>query len=293
MTTEATQVTAEQDRRGEQKTGSLPLAGSLRALYGISLLIAALTTAAALAGVLYPQQFYPTRELYDAAYANDLVTLLLGLPALLLTMWLAHRRWLIGLLLWPGALFYGFYNYTAYLFSMPFALLFPLYLAIVTLSAYTTIALVATIDGQDVKKQLQGHVRERLCGGALALMGLLFLLLATSMLVSNAGERGGLPAADLAVFVADFVVTPAWIIGGALLWLRRSAGYKAGGALLFSALLLFVGVIAIVILRSALNPDQPWATADIFTLSLMGLIAIVPFLFFARGALKPGQEQSS
>lgn len=290
MPTQTTPATAEQKPYGEKGASLLPVKGGLGGAYVATLLIVVLTAAAALAGILYPEQLYRTQDLYDASYANDIVTLLLGLPALLAAMLLARRGQLIGLLLWPGAIFYGLYNYTAYLFSMPFALLFPLYLAIATLSAYTTIALVATIDGRAAQERLQGRVRERLGGGALALMGVLFLLLATSMLLTNAGDRGALPPAELAVFVADFAVTPSWIGGGILLWRRRPLGYAAGGGLLFSTLLLFAGVIAVVILRSALNPQQPLPTVDLLTLSLMGLIAVVPFIFFARGILQADKE---
>lgn len=74
---------------------------------------------------------------------NDVVTLFIGRPILLGSMWLTQRGRLLGLLLWPGALFFGLYNYTIYLFGMPFNGMFPHFLLIVTLSIYTLIGLVA------------------------------------------------------------------------------------------------------------------------------------------------------
>lgn len=63
-------------------------------------------------------------------------------------MWLARRGSLIGLLLWPGTLFYVLYGYAFYLIGVPFNALFLLYVALVTVSTYTMIGLLASIDGE-------------------------------------------------------------------------------------------------------------------------------------------------
>lgn len=77
----------------------------------------------------------------------------------------ARRGSLIGLLLWPGALFYLAYTYVHYLVGAPFSALFLGYVAIVALSAYTTIGLVASIDRDTARQRLSGAVRPRLVGG--------------------------------------------------------------------------------------------------------------------------------
>ncbi len=152
--------------------------------YLFSLLIVLLTGIAAIAGILYPNKIYPTEELRQSFLANDVVTLFIVLPILLISMWLARRGKLIGQLFWPGALFYGLYNYCAYLFAGPFNLLFPLYLLIVTLSIYTTIGLMASIDSEMVKKQLAGHVPEQFGGGVLIVLGSAFMLRALAEMVA-------------------------------------------------------------------------------------------------------------
>jgi hypothetical protein len=73
--------------------------------------------------------------------SNDVVNLFIGLPILLGSMWLAWRGKLIGLLFWPGALFFVLYNYLIYVFAMPLNVAFLLHLALVTLSVYTIIGL--------------------------------------------------------------------------------------------------------------------------------------------------------
>jgi hypothetical protein len=273
-------------------SNNLPVTRSLRWAYLSSLFIAALTAIASIAGLLYPDTVYPTAELQHSYLTNDIFTLILGLPILLLSMWLAWRGrpieiGLIGLLFWPGALFYGLYNYTAYLFGMPFQGLFFLYLVIVVLSLYTLIGLIAVIDGESVKHRLTGHVPERLGGGVLILFGVAYTLLATVMIISNLTGQAqpGLAQSELAVFVADFFMAPAWVIGGVLLWRREPLGYVGGTGLLFSASMLFIGVISIVILQ-AMQSGAPFPVADVLILLGMALICFIPFGLFVRGILK-------
>ena len=275
----------EQTESRDFSSRSLPVTHSLKPGYLFSLLIAALTVVASIAGLLYPDTFYPSADLQHSYLANDIFTLVLGLPILLISMWLAWRGKLIGLLFWPGALLYGLYNYIAYLFGMPFQGLFFLYLVIVVLSTYTLIGLVASIDGQTVKKRLAGHVPERLGGGVLVLLGTAYTLLASVMIINNLTGRAALPQSELAVFVADFFVAPAWIIGGVLLWRRKPLGYVGGTGLLFNASMLFIGVIGIVILQ-AIQSGAPFPLVDVVILLAMGLICFIPFGLLIRGVLK-------
>lgn len=63
--------------------------------------------------------------------AHDGFNLVVGLPILLGSLWLARRGSLIGLLLWPGALFYVLYTYALYVVGAPFSALFLPYVALV------------------------------------------------------------------------------------------------------------------------------------------------------------------
>jgi hypothetical protein len=158
------------------RASNLPINYGLRLITLSSLAIALLTAVASIASLVYQDDIYPTEALRTSFLANDVVNLFIGLPILLLSMGLAGRGKVVGLLFWPGALFYGLYNYLAYLFGMPFNGMFPFYLAIVTLSIYTTIGLVAGIDGQALKNRLAGRVPEKLAGGVLTAFGILFML---------------------------------------------------------------------------------------------------------------------
>lgn len=91
----------------------------LSPVFTLTLVIAGLTTGLSLAGLLFPMSMYPTDELRLSFIANDVINLVIGLPVLLGTLWLARRGQLPGLLGLPGALFYVTYNAIAYAAAMP------------------------------------------------------------------------------------------------------------------------------------------------------------------------------
>ena len=65
----------------------------------------------------------------------------------------------MALLLWPGTPVYVLYTYAMYLIGAPFSPLFLVYVVLVALSAYTTIGLVASIDGVQVRERLRRMAR--------------------------------------------------------------------------------------------------------------------------------------
>ena len=215
---------------------------------------------------------------------NDVVNLLIGAPILLGSMWFTHRGRLIGLLFWPGALLYVFYNYVVYLFAMPFNSFFLLYISLVTLSVYSLIGLIANIDGTSVKGQLHGHVPERLAGGVIFGLGLLFLIRVIAMMILTIFNDAGIDRIELAVLIADFLISPALIIGGILLWRQKALGYVSGTGLLFQLSMLFIGLIMFMLLQPLITA-VPFNLIDVAVVFIMGLVCFIPFGLFLKGII--------
>ena len=76
---------------------SLPVKRDLRIVYRLSFIAAALMTLLSIAGLLRPSRLYPTEALLQSCMPNDVINLVIGLPILLGSMWLARRGKLIGL----------------------------------------------------------------------------------------------------------------------------------------------------------------------------------------------------
>jgi hypothetical protein len=173
---------------------------------------------------------------------------------------------------------------------MPFNVMYPLYLVIVTLSIYTTIGLVATVDGEAVKGRLAGHVPQRLAGGVLIGFGTAFALRVIWVMVSALAGQTSIAGSELGLLVADFIFSGALLIGGILLWRRQALGYVGGTGLLFQTSMLFIGLIAFLILQPFLS-DAPFLLVDVIIVFAMGFLCSIPFILFVRGVVKAHENE--
>lgn len=257
--------------------------------YGLSWIVVGVTAVASILGLLYPTQLYPTAELRQSYLTNDVINLIIGLPIILIAMWLARRDRLLGLLLWPGALLYGLYNYIAYVFGIPFGWSMVMHLAIVVGSGLAIFAILKNIDIQSVAARLADAVPVKTSGWILLLFGLLFFLRAVSMVANALVARTALPASEQGVVIADILISPLWMAGGALLLRRKPWGYVSGLGLLFAASMLFIGLIALLLLQPIFT-EAAFALTDVLVVTAMGFICFIPFALFARGVAKRGIE---
>ena len=264
---------------------SIPLRQRPIIWYVLSLLIALLTATVSIASILNRATIYPSEELQQAFLTNDIINLILGIPILIGAIWFSWRGSWVGLLLWPGAIVFGLYNYVVYLFGMPFTVFFPAHLAIVTLSIFTSIGLIASIDSGEIKDALEGLVPEKISGGILTGFGLLFILLAFSGLIDPLVNNTLVMRTELALIVADVIVSSALIIGGLLLWGRHALGYVCGLALLFMATMLFLGLILVLILQPLIT-SAPFSLVDVVVTTIMSLVTVVPLTYYLKGVIK-------
>ena len=100
---------------------SLPIKRDPTLAFVVSLLVAVLMTVASVVRLVAGSTIYPAIEpkLFPLFVGQDALDLIAGLPILLGSMWLARRGSVVGLLLWPGALFYVAYDYGYYVLGVP------------------------------------------------------------------------------------------------------------------------------------------------------------------------------
>jgi hypothetical protein len=248
------------------------LAAGSTSLYGVDP-NRALGVSASTAGVLVP-----------GFLVQDLFNLVVGLPMLLGALWLTRRGSQIGLLLWPGALFSLAYTYVHYLIGAPFSALFLGYVAIVALSACTTIGLVASIDCDTVRQRLGGAARPRLVGGVLVGLALLTVGQDAGGAMATA-LAGGAPIDPLArgVWIADLTLgIPAMLIVGGLFWRKAALGYVAAAGLLLSFGMTSVVIAAMIVLQPVLTGAAIDA-ATVLGLLIFGAVSLAPLVLFGRG----------
>jgi flavodoxin len=264
-------------------TSPLPMKRDLNPAYISSLVMALGIAFVSVAGLVWrAESLYADSQLVLISGGADAANLVLPLPILLGAMWLARRDSLIGLLLWAGVLFYTLYAYVPYLVGAPFSVLFFVYAGLVTLSAFTVIGILASIDAEDVRQRLAG-APARGVGAALVVIGLAAYAGLTATAVGALGdparEAGTRPLA-----VADWALgTPVLLLGGALLWLRVPLGYVAAtGLLLVSALGGVVFALAAVLDNLLSHPQTELAVIAVHL--VISAVSLALLAWFVRGA---------
>lgn len=269
----------------ENAISDLPYSGRIKPVLTLSALIAFLTLIASTAGIFLRNVIYPSQELIKSFVANDVANLLIGLPALIGSIIAVRRGSLIGLLCLPGAWLYIFYNYLIYSLTMPIKSIYPVYPLLVILSFSVFTLFLRSLSSKSIKLYLDNSIPVKRVGGFIIGLGSLFLLRASSIIVSSLVTHSMLPKSDLAVNIADLLITPVWIIIGVLLWKRHHLGFGFGLGILFQANSLFFGLILFLILQPLFS-SSPIAISDLVVIIAMALVALSPFLLFLRGIKK-------
>jgi hypothetical protein len=209
--------------------------------YALSLLVAELLVVTSVAGLLYGQQglYTPDPATLPAFLGQDAITLALGLPLLLGSVWAARRGSARGLLVWIGTLFYVAYSYAYYPLNPEFNALYLAYIAIVSARGYALLYLLLSTDADAVRARFSARTPVRLVGGFMAVMGALFAVKWVGAIVSHLSAGTAPTRIDLAVWPLDLIVAlPATFWGGVWLWRRQPLGYVVAGLLLLKMALL-------------------------------------------------------
>jgi hypothetical protein len=277
----------------KNKTSSelLPVKSDIKILYVSSLIIAFMVAIISIIGILYQKSIYPTENLLHSFVPNDIVNLLAGFPLLLISVFLAWRGKLIGLLCWPGAIFYILYVYFPYIICVPFNILFLPYLILFSLSIYTLIGIIVSIDGNAVSNYITNIVPAKITGGILIGLSVLIVLRQTVLIVNALINKTIIDPQELALWIDDFsIASPAMFIGGFFLWKNKPFGYVVGAGLLIVYGVLSLGLIPFLIIQSHLK-NTPIDVGGIVVLAIMALICFIPFSFFVRGANNLNKEK--
>jgi hypothetical protein len=216
--------------------------------------------------------------------ANDLITLVVGLPLLALGAWLAFRGSLRGQLLLTGTLGYFLYTYLSMCMLAAYNGLFLVYVALFGLSLY---AFALSLMGVDVAA-LPGRFSARFPRGWVA--GLLFLVggfLLAAWLgrvvpeLLNPQTPAALENATTRVMQAMVLalVAPLAVVGGVLLLRRQPWGYLLASVVVLKGLTLALAVSVMAInMTLAGVPDSLGFMAPFLVLTALNLVAGVVLL---------------
>jgi len=234
--------------------------------------------------MIYGQGLYAYDTLSSAAQAkaNDFVALVLGLPLLIISTWLAFRGSLRGRLLLTGTLGFFLYTYISMAFLAAFNTLFLVYTALYSLSMFAFILSMMSFDMDSLPGKFSERLPRRWIAGLLFFIGA-FLSLAWLGRILPPILQGKTPllenATTMVIQAMDLgLILPLAVLAGILL-LRRSAwGYLLASVALMKGMTMGIAVSAMGI-NMALQgvPDSlgiliPFLVITLLTLIMAGIL---------------------
>lgn len=228
-------------------------------------------------------------------YGNDLVTLVVALPLLVVAMILSARGSARAQLVWLGMLDYTLYNYAFYLFGTAFNRFFLIYEALFVLSIFALIFGLAKVDVERAGQRFRARTPVRWISGYMLFVaaGLSGVYVAQSVGFIATGQppeivvNTGHPTS--VVFALDLsLVVPVLVLGAVWLWKRRPWGY-----VLATIANVKGAVYMLALSASTISAVQAGALEDVSQVALWGLIGVASLIasLILLGNMEPKAEQ--
>jgi hypothetical protein len=222
-------------------------------IYLNSIAIAVLAFVANLSGIFWKGLYQKdTVSITAQMMGQDLVTLVIVVPLLLISLYLISRDSLRGRLIWMGTIFYFLYTYASMSFAASFNQLFLVYVALFSLSLYTFLGELISLEVKKVKESFSPGIISKITAAFLIIMGLMLAGMWLSIIVGFL-LTGIDPAAlenvytTLVIQALDLaIVVPAAILTGYLLLKDHEWGYALAAIFLIKVSLLGTAILSMI-----------------------------------------------
>ncbi len=233
---------------------------------------------------------YETITVAALAIAQDVVTLLVGIPLLIVAVILYRKGDLRGKLLLSGTLAYFLYTYASFAFGAAYNILFLIYVALFSLSLFAFILTLMTIDVPTLREHFSPGLPRQAIAIFLFVVGG-FLLMAWlgrigPALLANLPPYGLESYSTLIIQALDLgLIVPTAFLSGILLWKQRPWGY------LLSSVVLIKGV-TLTLAVSAMAVNMIWVgvqvnIGELIMFPLLAIISIVMTIMLLRNVSEP------
>ncbi len=228
--------------------------------------------------------YYDTVSTVAQMQGNDLITLVVGLPLLAISTWLAFRNSLRGKLLLTGTLGFFFYTYMSMSVLAAYNALFLVYMALFGLSLYAFILSMLGFDLSDLPRHFSPDLPRGWVVGVLFAVGG-FLALAWLGRVIPELLHPQVPAAlenttTRVIQALDLtLIAPLAILSGILLLRRNAWGYLLASVAIMKGLTMSLAVSTMAI-NMALKgvPDSLGIMVPFLVLTFLNLLVALVLL---------------
>ncbi len=201
---------------------------------------------------------------------QDIVTLFIGIPLLIIASVLASRGLLRGQVLLAGTLGYFLYTYTSMAMLAAYNELFLLYVALMSLSLFAFVLALLSIDVATLPSHFTAQFPRRTIAGFALFLGAMLLLLWLKLIVppllAGTAPAGLDSYATLVIQALDLgFIVPTALLTGVLLLRRAALGYLLAAVVLILGLTMGAALLAMSIAQILAGAVVDPAALVIFT----------------------------
>lgn len=241
---------------------------------------------------IYGKGVYGNNSVSSALQAipQDIVTLGIGIPLLMISLILARKGSIKGRVLLTGTLGYFLITYMMYTFIAMYNRLFLVYVALMSTSFFAFILALLALDIEKIRSYFSNRLPFGFTGGSLmfstAMIGLLWLARVMPTLIDGTvplevehGTTLTVQALDLAFFL------PGIFLSGLLLTKRRTLGYLLAPVSTVTIALIMIALLSKGISMSLAGMEG--ALPMIIMTSLLGLLSVVSLVLILKNVNEP------
>lgn len=199
---------------------------------------------------LYGKGLYKNESVSMAAQAiaQDIVTLCLGIPLLLIALGLARKGLLKGRLLLAGMLGYFLYTYASYSFYAMYNSLFLIYVTLMSASFFAFTLTMMSFNIEKMNSSFSPKLPVKFIGGVLIFVAVLVALMWLKRIASPNVPEGLEHYTTLIIQALDLgFIVPAGILAGILIIRRKVFGYLLSSVIVIKEAALLTVIIAMLI----------------------------------------------
>lgn len=224
------------------------------------------------ADIMFGQYVYKTKDIYLNSIANDFMSIFYGIIMFILLTDIRDktRRIRIG--------FYLIFAYssTANIFLVDNPLSF---IANAILSLISVFIFFMDISSLHVNMDRTRFKIEFISALALIILGLAFLIRSVGIIMNFRSDM--VSSIEFATSISDALICSVWLIISILVLANNRFGLSAIIPILTQSSLLFISLLIYLPLNSMIN-GNPIPLIDIFVVSLMSLIVVIPYMMVLR-----------
>ncbi|WP_197051394.1 hypothetical protein [Caloranaerobacter azorensis] len=186
------------------------------------------------------------------AIAQDIVTIILGIPLLIISLYLSRKGLIKGRLLLTGTLGYFLYTYTSYSFLSMYNSLFLIYVMLMSLSFFAFTLAMMSFDIQDLSLYFDEKLPVKFLGCFLIFIafsiGMMWLGRIVPSLINNTLPNGLEHYATLVIQALDLgFLVPTGIISGILVIKKKAIGYLLASVVIIKSITMLSAITAMII----------------------------------------------